>query len=430
MSKRPQRVAKSQALQKVQTWSNVKMEDEDDDEFDEMKSEEGESESESASDASIYDSDENGKKRKKGQRSSGDDRRSAKRPRNNHDSAGDEDPSGTSTEKKPLSRLFRLITGPHSRAARVKGKKKLDSCSNRGLGKLKKLLEVPVEVFCGILEHLHPYDLLSLARSSRALHELIIARRMRGVWQACLEAHDVPPLPDNVPINEVHLACMLFDNSCQACGAAALNKSFHDKLLVRLCKGCLHYNTSPGSKIAITYGKKVSKDKTIYTLLPCIGRNKFLIPDFQDIIEEYIATPPDSDERKKFVANKTDISVAILKESLPLAFLLGPIGLTSTFSSQGCCTRGVRKDTSRNNLRLAMHTRNVGKVFSRKSPSSATRRKKSTSAFRGIITGWHPFCRNRADLQTEFGRLSAESSSVTWMTLEKDCACRIRRRNS
>ncbi len=83
---------------------------------------------------------------------------------------------------------------------------------------------------------------------------------MKGVWQTRLNAQSVPPLPDNVPINEPQLAAMLFDKICQvlhfksisleqslkfsviqACGASAINKVYHDQLLVRLCKGCLSY---------------------------------------------------------------------------------------------------------------------------------------------------------------------------------------------
>lgn len=60
-----------------------------------------------------------------------------------------------------------------------------------------------------------PLDLLNLARSSRALHEAIVTRRMKGAWQACLNDYNVPPLPNEVPINEVQLASMLFENTCQ-----------------------------------------------------------------------------------------------------------------------------------------------------------------------------------------------------------------------
>ncbi len=120
---------------------------------------------------------------------------------------------------------------------RLKGKdEKQKSARNRkGLGRLRILFDVPVDIFCEvrnmpthcalldlfliyqILERLYPLDLLNLARSSKTLHELIIARRMKSTWQASMNAQSVPPLPDNVPINEPQLASMLFDNSCQVC---------------------------------------------------------------------------------------------------------------------------------------------------------------------------------------------------------------------
>ncbi|KLO19539.1 hypothetical protein SCHPADRAFT_992778 [Schizopora paradoxa] len=140
---------------------------------------------------------------------------------------------------EPPGRLLRLVTGPNSRAVGVR--KRRFYGRRKPLGMLEKLLSIPLDIFFNILKYLGPVDLLSLARSCGALHEVLVTRQMKGVWKACLDAHNVPPLPDNIPINEVQLAAMLFENSCQACGAQALKNHFHDTLLVRLCLGCLEY---------------------------------------------------------------------------------------------------------------------------------------------------------------------------------------------
>lgn len=68
------------------------------------------------------------------------------------------------------------------------------------------------------------------------------------------------------------------------------------------------------------------KDRTLLELLPSCGRGKYLAPDFQDLVEEYLATRPGSDERHKLIANKsgmiTDIyHVCIFIGSLPLLFI-------------------------------------------------------------------------------------------------------------
>ncbi|KLO19540.1 hypothetical protein SCHPADRAFT_992779 [Schizopora paradoxa] len=328
MSKRPQRAAKTRALQKVEASSDVELED-DILEFSEMESEGKGRDSDSG--GSLYGGDHTARKGE-GKRVTGDTNREGRSQKRARKTTSGHDPqkhevqtsSSSSFHKKPLNRLTRLVTGPESRAARVQVKEKKSvgntSTRGRGLGKLKRLLDIPIEVFCNILEHLDPLDLLNWARSSRALHGLIITRSMKRVWQACLKAHNVPPLPHLVPINEVQLASMLFDNSCQACGASALNTAFHDRLLVRLCKGCLNYNTSSGSKIAKTYGKGVAKDKMIYDLLPNLGRNKYLIPDFQDIIEKYIAAHADPDERRNFITKKREVAIAIAEYSCSLTW--------------------------------------------------------------------------------------------------------------
>ncbi len=63
----------------------------------------------------------------------------------------------------------------------------------------------------------------------------------------------------------------------------------------------------------------MAKDNTIYDLVLCVGPIKsrikglYLIPDFKDAIEEYIATPRNSEERKQFVQKRNDINSAVRK---------------------------------------------------------------------------------------------------------------------
>ncbi|KLO19534.1 hypothetical protein SCHPADRAFT_66176 [Schizopora paradoxa] len=301
---RPQRAAKSRALKNVLAPSDVEM---DFEELDDALSEGAPEGSDSDSGGSLY-GDRSARRKRKGKKVGGD--RTRKRARlSPSDEVRDEGVLSSKTDEKKPNRLLRLVTGPKSRAAQAKEKKRC-SGSKRCLGKLKRLLDAPLDILCDILSHLEPLDLLNLARSSWALHEAIVSRQMKGVWQASLTAHSVPTLPKEVPINEVQLAYMLFDNHCQACGAVALNRGFHDQLLVRLCRGCLQYNTSSGSRIASAYDKGLAKDKAIFGFLPS-KRNKYLNPDFQDVIEKYIATPPNSDERQKFIEKRKSVTVAV-----------------------------------------------------------------------------------------------------------------------
>ncbi|KLO19567.1 hypothetical protein SCHPADRAFT_898845 [Schizopora paradoxa] len=266
---------------------------------------------------SPYDEGEKGKRKRASQSSEG---RIPKRTRNEDDEAV----SNSRDKQERIGRLHKLVTGSNSRVVcgdsqSGRPERKKVTSNNRDLGKLRRFLDAPLEIFCEILEHLHPLDLLNLARSSRTLHEFIISRRMGGVWQSCLGAQGVPQLPHDVPINEPQLASMLFENACQACGTVSTIKIYHDQLLVRLCKSCLSYNVESGRKIASAYGKEVENDSGIYRLLPRLGRDKYLISDFKDVIESYLATRPDSEERLNFVKKRMIMNTATVEYNTALS---------------------------------------------------------------------------------------------------------------
>ena len=75
-----------------------------------------------------------------------------------------------------------------------------------------------------------------------------------------------------------------------------------------LISSCI--STSSASKVANACRNGLSKDKTIFNLLPSM-RKKYLIPDLQDVIEKYNATTPNSDERKRFVEDRKDVITSI-----------------------------------------------------------------------------------------------------------------------
>lgn len=70
------------------------------------------------------------------------------------------------------------------------------------------------------------------------------------------------------------------------------------------------------------FGKQVAKDRILLDLLPSRGRGKYLIPDFQDLTGEYLASRPGSDERQKLIANRSGMTTAIYEACLFLGFVL------------------------------------------------------------------------------------------------------------
>jgi len=212
------------------------------------------------------------------------------------------------TEK--LSRLQRLRPYDDSvylfkRRYRVTKKPKARSDRNRG--KLKNLLEMPIDVFCEIAMSLHPLDLLHLAQSTSAFRDLLMSKRSKSIWKTSMDALGIPEGPGD--INEPQLVDLLFVRTCQACGVSNVKKVWYE-LRVRLCMSCMSENVILGTKLANNYGKDVRKDKAIYTLLPSKER-KYLEPDFCDVVEEYLSLEPESKERQMFVERRLALTEAI-----------------------------------------------------------------------------------------------------------------------
>ena len=64
-----------------------------------------------------------------------------------------------------------------------------------------------------VFHHLHPYDLLHLARTTKTLRKLLMARSASTIWRRARE--NVPGLPDcPKDMSEPAYANLLFDPHC------------------------------------------------------------------------------------------------------------------------------------------------------------------------------------------------------------------------
>ncbi|KAF8907254.1 hypothetical protein CPB84DRAFT_1768713 [Gymnopilus junonius] len=69
-------------------------------------------------------------------------------------------------------------------------------------------------VLLQIFSHLHPMDVLSLSRTTKALRSILLARHARRVWRSNLAS--VRALPACPPdLTEPEYASLAFDNWCQ-----------------------------------------------------------------------------------------------------------------------------------------------------------------------------------------------------------------------
>lgn len=86
--------------------------------------------------------------------------------------------------------------------------------SRRRRGKLQDLPEMPLDILFEIFEYLFPLDILRLARTSKALRDVLLRRSARSIWRATFHNLPIqsPPRPED--LTEPRWASLLFDTHC------------------------------------------------------------------------------------------------------------------------------------------------------------------------------------------------------------------------
>ncbi|KAL5501359.1 hypothetical protein ACEPAH_8619 [Sanghuangporus vaninii] len=232
-------------------------------------------------------------------------------------------------------RMNSLIIGPSSKgvlaradATPVASKKKI-RVRKSDLGKISRMMELSVEVFCEIASCLTPLDLLRLSRTSRTLRDFFLSRSSRAIWIASIMAIGMPPCPSDM--SEPQYANLYFEKECHACDARIETRmDFHH---IRLCKGCSDVNFVQGKKLVKeNFDLKIGQMYEIYTLLPWknmrhtdisdrhakitpgIENHHFLKYDFLEVVKAYLETRPNSNERKTFVERRHQL----IRETVPV----------------------------------------------------------------------------------------------------------------
>ncbi|OCH92790.1 hypothetical protein OBBRIDRAFT_707408, partial [Obba rivulosa] len=80
-------------------------------------------------------------------------------------------------------------------------------------GALKKLPKIPIDILAEIFMNLDPWDLLKLARTTKALHHFPMSREFVWIWRAARKNVDgLPELPSY--LSEVQYANLFFLPHC------------------------------------------------------------------------------------------------------------------------------------------------------------------------------------------------------------------------
>ncbi|KAF9473236.1 hypothetical protein BDN70DRAFT_925272 [Pholiota conissans] len=99
-----------------------------------------------------------------------------------------------------------------------------------------KLLQMPMELKLEILSYVNPLDLINLAQSTKALHEMLMDRSATSTWEKARS--NVIGLPDRpTDMSEPQYAHLMFVNRCSFCYKRSLHSSYYSR--VKACEACI-----------------------------------------------------------------------------------------------------------------------------------------------------------------------------------------------
>ncbi|KAE9397448.1 hypothetical protein BT96DRAFT_73268 [Gymnopus androsaceus JB14] len=139
-------------------------------------------------------------------------------------------------------------------AKRAKTQKSSSTTRRRGKGKNNKIVEekpkkpdlrallldlaqAPLDIVIAIFQHLEPYDLLCLARSTKDIRRMLLSEsNSHFIWEAArANVPGLPPKPDDM--DEPAYANLMYDAHCHEClGLNCANVVWEWKM--RLCRSC------------------------------------------------------------------------------------------------------------------------------------------------------------------------------------------------
>ncbi|KAG9040630.1 hypothetical protein FS837_000376 [Tulasnella sp. UAMH 9824] len=108
-------------------------------------------------------------------------------------------------------------------------------------GKLRDLMNVPVDIFIEVCCYLHPYDLRRLALTSKRLRDLLMTKKAKHIWKAAIAS--IPDLPEcPTDLSEPQYVFLLYASECytvpmnKRCTSRGTTTDWFHR--VRFCTAC------------------------------------------------------------------------------------------------------------------------------------------------------------------------------------------------
>ncbi|KAI0949926.1 hypothetical protein AcV7_008552 [Taiwanofungus camphoratus] len=179
------------------------------------------------------------------------------------------------------------------------------------LGKrsLSKLLDMPLDILFEIFGHLHPLDVLHLARTTKALRNVLMRRSSITIWKYAREhVEDLPDCPAD--LSEPQYARLLFDPHCHFClTARVVNVMWNCR--VRCCKRCLDANFMDLTSMFLSIPTANIRPGA---MLPCEEvKNKLLFPKarVEELSERIKEILPDEEKLKQLESSRMQVTTDI-----------------------------------------------------------------------------------------------------------------------
>ncbi|RPD72973.1 hypothetical protein L226DRAFT_142393 [Lentinus tigrinus ALCF2SS1-7] len=110
------------------------------------------------------------------------------------------------------------------------------------------LENLPVELYFELARYVHPIDLLNLARTSKSIRSILLAKRNQQIWKIALYSIPLlPPCPKDM--SHPSYTALLFDEHCWACGSSQNYTEVDYFLRLRLCPECFDENVVSGATV-------------------------------------------------------------------------------------------------------------------------------------------------------------------------------------
>ncbi|KAG8902558.1 hypothetical protein FRB99_004347 [Tulasnella sp. 403] len=117
-------------------------------------------------------------------------------------------------------------------------------------GRLQNIMNMPIDIFATVCEHLSPRDLRTLSLTARRLRELLMSRDASHIWRGCRA--QITGLPDCPPdLSEPQYARLIFTTECYGCGGRGVKVDYFNR--VRYCIPCYELHILSAQQVDLKY---------------------------------------------------------------------------------------------------------------------------------------------------------------------------------